>query len=683
MFVATVLALLAAGLLASAHDADHRKTLRMPEWSMGTGDAAFYAYNSIMDVQDIQFTALWVEPGPEFSDDVIPPGLAEFPGPGEAAVSPGLADAGVTAGDLGFSPAASTSGVPGVIGDEGVESPGEYFVYLRAPEGADLGDPEQLLYFSGYPEIPATQNGASWFSLDPPIPPMLDLLPFVLVMLVAPAFVLAATAMRMHSTHREDRHRILRELGVPPRRILGLQIAEGIIEALPGVALGIVATQTVTMLTGRLPGAPAEVFRGELQPPWWAVGLWCVICLGAVVLGVLLDAVRSRKRMREGEPERTSPLWALLLLGIVVLTGLVQSPLGSSIAPSERAALFMGAAIGVVLLLPSAMPFFVRAVARRATAPSHPTLSIALARARHAPLTIARGGAMLALMIFLGTFALSLIASRQATAEEAGTPELATVFWMQEDPSTVPAVQVGMESIGGAAYPLGAAADGGEVVVVTSCNDPVIELIGLDDEVCHQVIDAPRAAAEKFLPAGYEGPLPVTRAETSTASAVIVVPAGTTQTEVFGAVAPRAAGLSVVGLGTSQVHYFLLRWYTYLLLLGIGALWFALCRDMGDRTLRGLEERSVLFRIGVPEKFAWRIVRLEVAVPSIIAFGLAVLLGVAAGGVGQEIGLTLLRLRDVLLVAAVGAGSALCAALLVSFGAQRAAHRGQGERRDS
>lgn len=671
--LATMLAMTAAGILAAAHEADQRKTARMPEWSSGTADAAFYGYNSIMKIDDVQFTVLWVEPGPSFSDNVVLPGLTRFPGAGEAAVSPRLAASGVTAAELGFDAAGTTSGAPGVIGDEGVESPGEYFAYVRAPVGSSLGDPEQLMYFSGYPAELVTNSSASWFSLDPPIPPLLELAPYVTIMLLAPAMVLVVTAMRMHSSAREERLRIMRELGIVPRALTVLQMREGLLIAMPAVMLSIVLSQVVAAVTGSLPLAPAAVFRGDLRAPWWAMVLWILVCAAAVIGGVLLDSARSRRRRNSLERERASVVWVLLLAAAVVVMAAVESPWGDGMEPGERGNIFMVTAIAVVLLLPPALPWMLRRSASLLSLSSWPAASVAVARARHSPLTIARGGAMLALMIFLGTFALSLIASRQATLEESGATSVASVFWMQEDPETVDAVGEGIAGLGGTAYPLGLDAEGGSVVIVESCDASLNEVLGLTGEQCEAVLDPSQEGARAELAAeGYENPVPVRTADSRTTSALIVVPAGTTQVEVHGAIASDAAGLTIVGLGSSGTHYYLLHWYTYALLIGVGALWLALCRDMADRALRGIEERQVLFRIGLPERVAWRIISWELAIPSLLAFGIATVLGVAAGGIGQQLGVTLLRLRDVLLIAGVGAGSALLAAMLVVLALRRA-----------
>lgn len=675
VIVATMLAMTAAGILAAAHHADQKKTARMPEWSTSADDAAFYGYNSIMKIDGVQFTVLWVEPGPEFSEAVIPPGLSRFPRGGEAAVSPGLAAIGVTAGELGFDAAATTSGAAGVIGDEGVESPDEYFAYVRAPEGSGLGDPDQLLYFAGFSEDQVTNSSESWFSPDPPVPPVLQLAPYVVIMLLAPAILLVVTAMRMHSSHREDRLRILRELGISPRAVTALQMREGLLAALPAAVVGVLLTQVAAVATGHLPWAPAQVFRGDLRAPWWAIMLWLLFCTGAVLGGVALDALRSRKLRNGQERERASVLWFVLLAAVVIAMAMIQSPMGDGMDPGERGNVFLATALATVLLLPPSLPWMVRQFARRLSLARWPAASIAVARARHAPLTIARGGAMLALMIFLGTFALSLIASRQATAEESGAEALASVFWMQEDAEAVDAVGVAIDQLGGSAYPLGVDTDGNSVVIIESCEETVVVMLGLTGQQCEAALDPGRgeSAREELLAAGYANPIPVRTAAARTTSALLVVPAEVTAVQVFSSLAPGAAGLSVAGLGSSQVHYYLLRWYTYFLLIGVGALWLALCRDMADRALRGIEERQVLFRIGLPESLAWRIIKGELAIPSFLAFILGTVLGVAAGGVGQQIGVTLLRLRDVLLVSGIGAGSALLAAMLVVLCLRRSA----------
>ena len=262
----------------------------MPEWSASSDEAGFLASAGISQLHNKQFTVLWVEPGPEFSDSIVPPGLARFPGPGEAAVSSALAREGITAEALGFDPAATTSGRRGVIGDDGVPSADEYFVYIRPAPGTSLGDPEQLLPFSGYTQTPDTGwAGTEWFDLDAPYPVAAALAPMVLLMLLVPALFVMGTGLRMHSAHREERLRILAELGLPEQQLRRLQRRENLVLVIPGALIGVVLWQSLAAAGVQLPGTPAAAYRGEAMAPWWTVAGWLLICIGVVMMASVLD----------------------------------------------------------------------------------------------------------------------------------------------------------------------------------------------------------------------------------------------------------------------------------------------------------------------------------------------------------------------------------------------------------
>lgn len=675
--LAAFLAMMAAGTLSAAHHVDIRRDLRMPEWSASSDEAGFLASAGISQLHNKQFTVLWVEPGPEFSDSIVPPGLARFPGPGEAAVSSALAREGITAKALGFDPAATTSGRHGVIGDDGVPSADEYFVYIRPAPGTSLGDPEQLLPFSGYAQTPDTGwAGTEWFDLDAPYPVAAALAPMVLLMLLVPALFVMGTGLRMHSAHREERLRILAELGLPDRKLRRLQQRENLVLVIPGALVGALLWQSLAAGGVQFPGTPAAAYRAEAMAPWWTVSGWLLICIGVVMMASVLEAMRSRRRRNALEPERTAA-WAVgvLAVDVIALCILCLPTVSARFPEEERSVLFMLLAAGAVMLLPFVIPWLVRRAAHRLRRRGEgQRTSLAIARIEHAPVTVSRGAVMLAAMIVLGMFATSLLAARAASAEESHASRVVSLVWMDEQRSTQESVVRALSDQGMTVLPLGTSDSGREVVEVDACTPGVSRILGLATADCGALLEAkdPSAHASAL---GYTGPIPVKEAARHTTSALLDVPGTVQEADLYRLVGRYAAGMQVTGMWEGPVHHYLLRWYSFLLIVGVLALWLGLCRDMADRAVRAVDERATLFRIGIPDSAIWRTIRSEIAVPCVVAFLLSLGIGVVMSAFGQGLGLTMLTLRDAAGVALFGAGSALAVAWVATAVVRRSGHR--------
>lgn len=645
--LATFAVLYAAGLWHAASAAQQRKSDRMPEWAAAAADARLFIAESFGEIDAQQFPILWVEKSSAQADLGAPPGFDSFPQPGEAAVSPALADRGMTAQALGFAPSTATTDRPGIIGADGLGGPDELFAYIVVGPEHSLGDREQLLAFTGYAPGAGNADDAAYFDLDAPLPGPRELLPLLLVMLVVPAAIVQISALGMHSTHRQERMRILQGLGIPRVAVRRLRAAEDLCLTIPSALAASLLWQLGASAVSGLPGAPAALAVGELTAPWAAVLAWVVGVVLLSIAGSAIEASRSRRRRNAASPERTRPYGAVVLAVVISLLGLLQSPLNDGMDAAVRANIFLLCVGAGMLSLPWGLPWLVRAVLLRLRRPKRPELRIALARVTFAPMTAARVGALLAAMIVLGTFALALIASRQASQEESPDRAAAmSVVWLEEGTAPSQAVAARADAAGFELIPQGIDGQGRAVVAAEGCREGITAALHLDARVCHSALEDPRN-----LPEDYSGPIPVREITRPTSSALVIAPAGTRSMDVFRALASAGAGLSVTAPFHGPVHNYLTQWYAHL--LGIGALVLAAAffRDVADRSLRAVDERAVLFRIGLPEHVAWRVIRWELAIPAIIGFVLAVALGVAAGGFGQGIGLTLLRTGDVLLIA--------------------------------
>lgn len=161
-----------------------------------------------------------------------PPGLREWPRPGEAVLSPALREAGRHEGiDTRYGP------VSGSIGARGLAVAGEKLAYVRPEAG--------FLTRHNAQEATGFGTTAPWgprFGDDWGFRPLGELLSLVAVMLGLPTGLLLVIAARTGARARDKRTAVLRAMGAS-RRDLAL-VAMG--EALVPVALGCVAAAALT-----------------------------------------------------------------------------------------------------------------------------------------------------------------------------------------------------------------------------------------------------------------------------------------------------------------------------------------------------------------------------------------------------------------------------------------------------
>ncbi|MEU8686073.1 FtsX-like permease family protein [Streptomyces sp. NPDC048611] len=213
------------------------------------------------------YTVVWVEPVSPAADP--PPGLTSWPAPGEAVLSPALLRAG----------AAERVGerygrLAGMIGPEGLASPGERFAYVRPPHS--MRGLEEARPIHGFGSVP--EWGSGDFTNQRPL---WEFLLTVGGFLLLPAGVCTVLAARMGADERDRRTALVTALGALPahRRLIVLGEA-----ALPA-ALGAVAG-AVPAVVGCLTDVPVPFAHFVLHAPDLRAGaLWLVV---AAVLSLVL-----------------------------------------------------------------------------------------------------------------------------------------------------------------------------------------------------------------------------------------------------------------------------------------------------------------------------------------------------------------------------------------------------------
>lgn len=282
---------------------------------------------------------------PEGAHPVTPPGVADFPGPGDMVLSPALKEL-----------LASPEGrllkerlpyrITGTIADPGLSSPGE------------------LRYYAGSATLTAAAGGhrlAGYGDQAPPEPlsPVLIVLVIMTcVVLLVPVAIFIATAVRFGGDRRDRRLAALRLVGADIR--MTRRIAAG--EALFGAVLGLLAGLALFLVGRQFIGGvevwDVSAFPADLVPAPWLAALIAVSIPVAAVL-VTLTALRSvviepLGVVRNSRSRRRRLWWRLLMpvLGVTVLalTGNVGE--NTTVDPYPIAAGAVLVLVGLALLLP-------------------------------------------------------------------------------------------------------------------------------------------------------------------------------------------------------------------------------------------------------------------------------------------------------------------------------------------
>ncbi|ROO63383.1 FtsX-like permease family protein [Micromonospora sp. Llam0] len=285
----------------------------------------------------------------------LPPGVAQLPGPGEAVVSPALAE--LLAGPDGalLAPRVGER-IIGEIGPAGLTGPAELAFY-RGVDTLDTESHERVAAFGG------GQPGE-------PFGPVLTLLLVVIfVVLLLPIVVFLGAAVRFGGASRDRRLAALRLAGADRRMITRIAAGEALTGALLGLAVGALLFAIGRQVAPLMQVWDLSVFASDIRPPAVLVALVAVAApLAAVAVGLAAlrgVVVEPLGVVRRGTPRRRRPWWRLAvpLAGLALLYPLLRG----GISAFETAARYQ-VAVGAVLLLVGVvtlLPWLVEATVRR------------------------------------------------------------------------------------------------------------------------------------------------------------------------------------------------------------------------------------------------------------------------------------------------------------------------------
>ncbi|GAB2951171.1 ABC transporter permease [Streptomyces heilongjiangensis] len=246
---------------------------------------------------------------PEGADAPLPPGVAEFPAPGEMVVSPALAEL-LGSDDGRLLRERLPYRTVGTIGQDGLIGSGDLTYYAGAEGLAERLDGSVVARIDRF--------GSSTDQPEQEVDPVLLLLTLVVfVVLLTPVAVFIATAVRFGGERRDRRLAALRLVGSDSR--MTRRIAAG--EALAGSVLGLLFG-TGFFLLGREVAASVEVFGVSVFPsdlnPSPSLALLVALAVPAAAVLVTLVALRGvviepLGVVRTARPARRRLWWRLLL----------------------------------------------------------------------------------------------------------------------------------------------------------------------------------------------------------------------------------------------------------------------------------------------------------------------------------------------------------------------------------
>ncbi|TDC83068.1 FtsX-like permease family protein [Micromonospora sp. KC606] len=355
-----------------------------------------------------------------------PPGVAALPQPGEAVVSPALAD-------LIRTDTRARERFPqrvvGTIGDIGLIAPDELWAYV----GVRANDPHlrQQHAVLGFGAPLRAGFGSQLASPDVFTPARITAVAFALFALV-PLGVFLATCARLSASTRDRKIAALRLLGVSARQAALVNAVETGVVAIGGALLGVAAYAALAPLSPGWRIGRLHWFAADLTVPaaWLAAVLLTTVGY-AVTVGVL--ATRSARvaplAVRRGAPARRPGWWRTLpLLGGLVAAALAGiDPL--RLDTTDRGYLLVTgllvSGLGVPLALPALSYALAGLIRRVGRAPVW--LELAAARIRHTPAVAPRLVASLAVSLYVvgvGSVGVAAMANDTALMQSSGDQRL-------------------------------------------------------------------------------------------------------------------------------------------------------------------------------------------------------------------------------------------------------------------
>ncbi|MEV5715265.1 ABC transporter permease [Amycolatopsis mediterranei] len=403
--VATGLVLLLATLPFATQNREQRALWQGEQfYSRGSDGPVKLLFNSSKDYFDgrqVIRVDVALTPGATAAEIQLPPGVPQLPGPGETVVSPALGRLlqANPAGQLG-----DRFGKPvGALGEDGLRFP-EQLVALSGHTADAM--PEHVSQVSGFPSGKARPDA------------LLMLLSWVgIIVLLVPSLVLVASSARLTAARRERRLAAIRLAGATPGQVTNMVAAETTLSAGIGALLGLLISPALHGLASFVPWAGGTWLASDFALP---VGLTVFIVLAIPVLVVLAGILGLRRVLKNplfatgGHTKKPLHWWRLLALPaagaffLIAVTTVKQTG-GIGLVMAGLFFLVGSAAIVGPWVTSAVGGTFVR-IWRR------PSALLAGRRLRDDPKGAYRASAGIVLAVFAGSMALTLLPTFESMA---------------------------------------------------------------------------------------------------------------------------------------------------------------------------------------------------------------------------------------------------------------------------
>ncbi len=403
--VATGLVLLLATLPYATQNREQRALWQGDNFYSRNSEAPasmlFSSSKDYYDAKQIIRVDVALTGGASASTIKLPPGVPQLPGPGEAIVSPALGRLlqSTTAAQLGdrFGKAV------GALGEDALRYPEQLVVLVG--HNADAM-PKSAFPITTFPGGTARPD------------PLLMLLAWVgIIVLLVPSLVLVASSARLTAARRERRLAAIRLAGATPGQVTSMVAAETTLSAGIGALLGLALGPALSGLATFVPWGGGTWLASDFALP---TGLTVFIVLAIPVLVVLAGVLGLRRVLKNplfatgGHTKKPLHWWRLLALpvaGLFFLFAVLTAKDYGGIS------LVMG---GLFLLVGSAAivgPWVTSAVGGTFVRIwRKPSALLAGRRLRDDPKGAYRASAGIVLAVFAGSMALTLLPTFEAMA---------------------------------------------------------------------------------------------------------------------------------------------------------------------------------------------------------------------------------------------------------------------------
>ncbi|MFH9426448.1 hypothetical protein [Streptomyces sp. NPDC017529] len=334
---------------------DLRGKARAPQYVQeGSGQKPVALWRGLFDtVGHTQHSIIFIEPLTH--DAPLPPGLKHWPQPGQAAVSPALADALKESGDHDRYGQTVEQITP-----EGLAVPRERLAYIRPTQ--HLGKPPFLQPIAGFgrDDAPAAVGDKLW------VQPLSTFAPALIGLVLAPAAVLVVIAARIGSAGRDRRTALLQAMGATGSARAWVNIGESLMPVLAGAGLGTLVLAVPLFSDLRVPVVGFQLAASDLHRWAWVLAATVAIAVAAVLTAVVLvqpKSARPGSTRPKAAKGRATTRMALLCPVMLLLAVRGTDLIGDAFAPLYLLVYTIGV-IGTLVTLPAVVALAVTVAGR-------------------------------------------------------------------------------------------------------------------------------------------------------------------------------------------------------------------------------------------------------------------------------------------------------------------------------